>query len=90
MRTLLRIIFLGLTAASLWSAQAAADDCGDAAALLRQAYPKVQKSADGGSFTLEPHTSIVLAHPQDLTPGLVCKVGVAVPARGAGPVAAWP
>ncbi|WP_245279012.1 hypothetical protein [Mesorhizobium loti] len=41
---------------------------------MRQAYPKVQKSADGGSFTLEPHTSIALALPQDLTPGLVCKV----------------
>ncbi|TRC89125.1 hypothetical protein FJV80_10230 [Mesorhizobium sp. WSM4310] len=61
-------------AASLWPALAAADDCGDAAALLRQAYPKLQKSADGRSFTLEPHTSIPLAVPQDGIPGLVCKV----------------
>ncbi|WP_322414295.1 PA3715 family protein [Mesorhizobium huakuii] len=63
-----------LAAASLWPALDAADDCGDAAALLRQAYPKVQKSADGRSFTLEPHTSIPLAIPQDGMPGLVCKV----------------
>lgn len=63
-----------LAAASLLPAQAMADDCGDAAALLRQAYPKVQKSADGGSFALEPHTSIALADPQDGAPGLVCKV----------------
>jgi len=63
-----------LAVASLWSGQAAADECGDAAALLRQAYPKVQKSADGRSFTLEPHTSIPLAVPQDGMPGLICKV----------------
>lgn len=63
-----------LAVAGLWSGQAAADDCGDAAALLRQAYPKVQKSADGRSFTLEPNTSIPLAVPQDGKPGLVCKV----------------
>ena len=63
-----------LAAASLWPALAAADDCGDAAALLRQAYPKIQKSADGRSFTLEPHTSIPLAVPQDGMPGLLCKV----------------
>ena len=63
-----------LAVASLWSGQAAADECGDAAALLRQAYPKVQKSADGRSFTLEPHTSIPLAVPQDGLPGLICKV----------------
>lgn len=71
---LLRTLFLGLAAISWGPAQAAADDCGDAAALLRQAYPKVQKSADGGSFALEPHTSIALADPQDGTLGLVCKV----------------
>jgi hypothetical protein len=71
---LLRSLILGLAACSWVPAWATADDCGDAAALLRQAYPKVQKSADGGSFTLEPHTSIALADPQDLTPGLVCKV----------------
>ena len=72
----MRILFLALAlaAASLGPAQASADDCGDAAALLRQAYPKIQKSADGRSFTLEPHTSIPLAVPQDGMPGLVCKV----------------
>lgn len=72
----MRILFLAaaLAAASLLPARAMADDCGDAAALLRQAYPKVQKSTDGRSFTLEPHTSIALAVPQDLTPGMVCKV----------------
>ncbi|QND60863.1 MULTISPECIES: hypothetical protein [Mesorhizobium] len=74
MRIVLCAASLILAAASLWPAQAAADDCGDAAALLRQAYPKVQKGADGDSFTLEPHTSIALADPQDLMPGLVCKV----------------
>ncbi|TSE11748.1 hypothetical protein C1D09_012805, partial [Mesorhizobium intechi] len=63
-----------LAAASLRPALAAADDCGDAAALLRQAYPEVQRSADGRSFTLEPHTSIPLAAPQDGIPGLVCKI----------------
>ncbi|BAV45690.1 hypothetical protein MesoLj113a_42230 [Mesorhizobium sp. 113-1-2] len=72
----MRILFLalGLAAAGLSPALASADDCGDAAALLRQAYPTVQKSADGRSFTLEPHTSIPLAVPQDGMPGLVCKV----------------
>ena len=34
-----------------------ADDCGDVAALFA-GHPKVQKSADGDFFTLEPHTSI--------------------------------
>ncbi|QKC83661.1 hypothetical protein [Mesorhizobium sp. NZP2077] len=65
---------VALAAAGLLPAWAMADDCGDAAALLRRAYPKVQKSADGDSFTLEPNASIPLAVPQDLTPGLVCKV----------------
>lgn len=72
----MRILFCAaaLAAASLWSGQAVADDCGDAFALLRLAYPKVQQSADGRSFTLEPHTSIALADPQYGAPGLVCKV----------------
>ncbi|TJV42262.1 MAG: hypothetical protein E5Y02_15260 [Mesorhizobium sp.] len=66
-------VSLALAAASFSTAQAAADDCGDAAALVQQAYPKARKSADGASFTLDPHTSIVLL-PQDDTPGVVCKV----------------
>lgn len=76
MRTLLRTLFLGLaTAASLSPAWAAASDCGDAAALVQQAYPKVRKSADGASFTLEPHTSIAQTLPEGDTPfGLVCKI----------------
>jgi hypothetical protein len=74
MRIVLSTLFLGL-AASLSSAWAAADDCGDAAALLQQAYPKARKSADGASFTLEPHTSIAMTHPDSDTPfGLVCKI----------------
>jgi hypothetical protein len=75
MRILLRVLSLGLAAASLWPAQAAAGDCGDAAALVQQAYPKARKSADGASFTLEPHTSIALTLPDRDTPfGLVCKI----------------
>ncbi|OBQ75070.1 hypothetical protein [Mesorhizobium erdmanii] len=72
----MRMLFLALAfaAASLSPTQAAADDCSDVAVLLRQAYPKIQKSADGRSFTLEPHTSIALPGPQDGTPGLVCKI----------------
>lgn len=75
MRILLRTLFLGLAATSLSPAWAAADDCGDAAALVQQAYPKAQKSADGASFTLEPHTSIALTLPDSDSPfGLVCKI----------------
>ncbi|TIN18580.1 MAG: hypothetical protein E5Y31_25815 [Mesorhizobium sp.] len=70
---LLRTLFLGLAAASLSPAWAAADDCGDAAALVQQAYPKARKSADGASFTLEPHISIALAD-GDTPFGLVCKI----------------
>jgi hypothetical protein len=74
MRILLSALFLGL-AASLSSAWAAADDCGDPAALVQQAYPKARKSADGASFTLEPHTRIPLTPPDGDTPfGLVCKI----------------
>jgi hypothetical protein len=75
MRILLSTLFLGLAAASLSPARAAAGDCGDAAALVQQAYPKARKSADGASFTLEPHTSIALTLPEGDTPfGLVCKI----------------
>ncbi len=75
MRILLRTLFLGFaTAASLSPARAAAGDCGDAAALVQQAYPKARKSADGASFTLEPHTGIALTHADGDTPGLVCKI----------------
>lgn len=71
---LLRTLFLGLAAASLSPAWAAADDCGDAAALVQQAYPKARKSADGASFTLEPQISIALTAADGDTPGLVCKM----------------
>ncbi|WP_181169714.1 hypothetical protein [Mesorhizobium sp. B2-3-13] len=74
MRILLPTLLLGLAAASLPPAQAAAGDCGDAAALVQQAYPKARKSADGASFTLEPHTSIALTPPGYDTPRLVCKI----------------
>ncbi|MBZ9993897.1 hypothetical protein [Mesorhizobium sp. BH1-1-4] len=75
MRILLPALLLGLAAASLSPTKAAAGDCGDAAALVQQAYPKARKSADGASFTLEPHTSISLAPPDSDSPfGLVCKV----------------
>ena len=74
MRILLLTLFLGLATASLSPGWAAAGDCGDAAALVQQAYPKARKSADGTSFTLEPHTSIALMHADSDTPGLVCKV----------------
>ncbi|MFD1986657.1 hypothetical protein ACFSOZ_29940 [Mesorhizobium newzealandense] len=73
MRMLLRTLFLGLATAGLSPAWAAAD-CGDAAALVQQAYPKAQKSSDGASFTLEPHISIALTLTDDDTPGLVCKI----------------
>lgn len=73
MRILLRTLFLGLVGAGLSPALAFADDCGDAAALVQQAYPKAQKSADGASFTLEPHISIALTD-SDAPFGLVCKI----------------
>lgn len=73
MRIRLRI-FLVLAAISLSPAQAAGSDCGDAAALVQQAYPKARKSADGASFTLEPHTSIALTSAYGEPPGLVCKI----------------
>ncbi|MER9757139.1 hypothetical protein NKJ46_27585 [Mesorhizobium sp. M0166] len=67
-------LFLGLAAASLSPARAAAGDCADAAALVQQAYPKARKSAGGTSFTLEPHTSIVSTLPQSDAPfGLACR-----------------
>ncbi|MER9475572.1 hypothetical protein [Mesorhizobium sp. M0520] len=73
MRILLPVFFLCLT--SLAPAKAAAGDCGDAAALVQQAYPKARKSADGTSFTLEPHTSITSTLPESEAPfGLVCKI----------------
>ncbi|MER9133420.1 hypothetical protein [Mesorhizobium sp. M0768] len=66
---------LGLASAGLSPARAAAGDCGDAAALVQQAYPKARKSADGTSFTLEPHTSITSTLPGTDAPfGLVCKI----------------
>ncbi|ESZ27931.1 hypothetical protein [Mesorhizobium sp. L2C084A000] len=71
---LLRTLLLGLAAASLSPAWAVADDCGDAAALVQQAYPKARKNADGTSFTLEPHTSIALTFAYGDPPGLVCKI----------------
>ncbi|MER9890696.1 hypothetical protein NKJ40_01115 [Mesorhizobium sp. M0119] len=73
MRILLPVFFLCLT--SLSPARAAAGDCGDAAALVQQAYPKARKSADGISFTLEPHTNIASTLPESAAPfGLVCKI----------------
>ena len=75
MRLLLSSLILGLAAVSLSPSRAAADDCGDAAALVQLAYPKAQKSADERSFTLEPHTSITLTLREgDNSFGLVCKV----------------
>lgn len=75
MRMLLPALLLGLAAASLSPAQAATSDCGDAAALVQQAYPKALKSADGASFTLDPHTSIALAPRDSDSPfRLVCKI----------------
>lgn len=42
---------------------------------VRLAYPQARKSADGASFTLEPHTSITLTLPEgDNSFGLVCKI----------------
>ncbi|MER8399971.1 hypothetical protein [Mesorhizobium sp. M1348] len=77
MQILWRTLFLvlGLAVASLSSARAAARDCSDAAALVEQAYPNARKSADGTSFTLEPHTSIASTLPGSDAPfGLVCKI----------------
>ncbi|MFD2056408.1 hypothetical protein ACFSQT_26035 [Mesorhizobium calcicola] len=75
MRILLRTLFLGLVAASLSPAWAAAGDCGDVVALVQQAYPKARRNADGASLTLEPHISIPLTLPDGETPfGLVCKI----------------
>lgn len=77
MRIRSRALFflLGLASAGLSPARAAAGDCGDAAALVQQAYPKARKSADGTSFTLEPHTSITSTLPESEAPfGLVCKI----------------
>jgi len=75
MRLLLSSLFVGLAAVSLSPSRAAADHCGDAAALVQLAYPLAQKSADGKSFTLEPHTSIALTLPEgDNSFGLVCKI----------------
>ncbi|MER9852343.1 hypothetical protein NKJ55_34705 [Mesorhizobium sp. M0106] len=75
MRIVLPVLLFGAALASLSPAKAAAGDCGDAAALVQQAYPKARKSADGTSFTLEPHTSIALTLPGSDAPfGLVCKI----------------
>lgn len=77
MRILSRALFflLGAALASLSPARATAGDCGDAAALVQQAYPKAQKSADGVSFTLVPHTSIASTLPESDAPfGLACKI----------------
>ncbi|MER9791283.1 hypothetical protein [Mesorhizobium sp. M0213] len=77
MRIVSRALFflLGLASAGLSPARAATGDCGDAAALVQQAYPKARKSADGTSFTLEPHTSITSTLPESEAPfGLVCKI----------------
>ncbi|MER9228566.1 hypothetical protein NKI39_23585 [Mesorhizobium sp. M0664] len=72
---MLPVLLLGAALASLSPAKAAASDCGDAAALVQQAYPKARKSADGTSFTLEPHTSITSTLPESEAPfGLVCKI----------------
>lgn len=73
----MRILFcaIALASACLWPALAAADDCGDAAALVQQAYPKAQKSADGASFTLGPHISIAQTLRDGDAPfGVVCKI----------------
>ncbi|MCP9232996.1 hypothetical protein NMG46_22550 [Mesorhizobium sp. LMG 17147] len=75
MRIVLPVLLLGAALASLSPALATAGDCGDAAALVQQAYPKAQKSADGTSFTLEPHTSITSTLPESDAPfGLACKI----------------
>jgi hypothetical protein len=75
MRVFLCTLFLGIAAIGSSPALAGAGDCGDAAALVRQAYPKAQKSADGASFTLEPHTSIAQTLRDGGTPfGLTCKI----------------
>ncbi|MER8834677.1 hypothetical protein [Mesorhizobium sp. M0909] len=72
---MLPVLLLGAALASLSPARATAGDCGDAAALVRQAYPKAQKSADGASFTLVPHTSIASTLPESDAPfGLACKI----------------
>ncbi len=65
------LLALGL-AASLSAARA--DECGDVDTLLRQAYPAAIRSADGASFTLEPHTRISVGGIEDSSPfGLTCK-----------------
>ncbi|MER9343908.1 hypothetical protein NKI41_24480 [Mesorhizobium sp. M0601] len=75
MRIVLPVLLLGAALASLSPPKAAASDCGDATALVLQAYPKARKSADGTSFTLEPHTSITSTLPESEAPfGLVCKI----------------
>ncbi|MES0033302.1 hypothetical protein [Mesorhizobium sp. M0040] len=75
MRIVLPVLLLGAALASLSPARAAAGDCGDAAALVQQAYPKARKSADGTSFTLEPHTSTASTLPESDAPfGLACKI----------------
>lgn len=75
MRIVLPLLLVGAALASLSPAKAAAGDCGDAAALVQQAYPKARKSADGTSFTLEPHTSITSTLPESEAPfGLICKI----------------
>ncbi|MER8792492.1 hypothetical protein NKH71_32610 [Mesorhizobium sp. M0983] len=75
MRIMLPVLLLGAVLASLSPVQAAAGDCGDAAALVQQAYPKARKSADGAWFTLAPHTSIASTLPESDAPfGLICKI----------------
>ncbi|MER9619671.1 hypothetical protein [Mesorhizobium sp. M0207] len=75
MRIVLPVLLLGAALASLSPAKAAAGDCRDAAALVQQAYPNARKSADGNSFTLEPHTSITSTFTESEAPfGLVCKI----------------
>ncbi|UVK45637.1 hypothetical protein BPNPMPFG_001191 [Mesorhizobium sp. AR07] len=74
MQIVLRTLFLGLAVAGLSPTWAAAGDCGNAAALVQQAYPKARKSADGASFTLESDISIALTSSDGDTPGLVCKI----------------
>ncbi|QPC95224.1 hypothetical protein GA829_20035 [Mesorhizobium sp. INR15] len=72
---LLLTLLLGFTGVSLSPARATSGDCGDAAALVQKAYPKAHKSADGGSFTLEPGISIDLTLSDSDAPiGLLCKI----------------
>ncbi|MER9068898.1 hypothetical protein NKH84_20385 [Mesorhizobium sp. M0902] len=75
MRIVLPVLLLGAALTSLSPARAGAGDCGDAAALVQQAYPKARRSADGTSFRLAPHTSIASTLPESEAPfGLVCKI----------------